>query len=392
MPGCTTANWQSPRAERARPAVNGLTRLRARVETWLTERWYGEPGVLVALRPLAWLFKAAAARNARRGKRYAAAHPSPVPVIVVGNLVAGGTGKTPVVSYLAERLTALGARPGIVARGYGGKVSKRPRLVTPASDPYLCGDEAVELAQATGCPVVVCADRPAAVRWLAELLHCSVVVSDDGLQHYRMDRALELVLIDAERQLGNGELLPVGPLRELPARLRTADQVLLVSGGAAEARTTSPLPLQVPVSSVQLRISHCRPLLEAERRPIEQAPFSGEDVVALSAIGNPARFHADLRTLGCSVLPRTLADHAKLHQLQPDWPAASWVVVTAKDAVKLRAVAASSARSAACDWLSRVWVAERQVVLADEGAAMITEQLEELVTETAQLPAGAAHS
>ena len=388
MPGCTTANSQSPRAERARAAVNGIARLRTRMEAWLTERWYGEPGVLSVLRPVAWLFKAVAARNAMRGKRYAAAHPSPVPVIVVGNLVAGGTGKTPVVGYLAERLIALGARPGIVARGYGGKVSKLPRLVTPTSDPDLCGDEAVELAQLTSCPVVVGADRPAAVRWLAELLRCSVVISDDGLQHYRMDRALELVLLDAQRRFGNGELIPVGPLREPPERLQMAD-LILVSGGTDEASTTGSLPVRAPVHCVDLRMTHCRLLQEAGRMPIEQAPFLGEDVVALSAIGNPARFHSDLRALGCTVLPWTLADHAKLHRLRPDWPAASWVVVTAKDAVKLEAVAAESA---AGDWLERVWVVEREVVLSDEGAALITEQLERLVIATERVTAGAASS
>jgi tetraacyldisaccharide 4'-kinase len=203
------------------------------VHSWLNRIWYeGSPPPWWLL-PLSLAYGAAAgsrrylyARQLRKTTRMSA------PVIVVGNLSVGGTGKTPLVCWLAARLAERGFKPGIVTRGYGG-ASGRVRLIGSTDDPKLEGDEAILLARRTGAPVAVGRDRPAASQLLIDA-GCNVIVSDDGLQHYALERDCEIVVIDGDRRFGNGWLLPAGPLRETPARLAVADAV---------ARTASKLPV-----------------------------------------------------------------------------------------------------------------------------------------------------
>ena len=148
-----------------------------------------------------------------------------VPVVVVGNVTVGGTGKTPLVIWLANRLRQEGYSPGIVARGYRGAARHWPQQVRPDSDPFAVGDEAVVLARRCRCPVSVGPDRVAAVDALLQYHDCDVIISDDGLQHYALGRDVEIVVVDGVRRFGNGYCLPAGPLREPAKRVRSADFV-----------------------------------------------------------------------------------------------------------------------------------------------------------------------
>ncbi len=340
-------------------------------------RWYGQAGVLQLLAPLSWLYAAIAASRKQRALASLSANEVAgqpdlsVPVVVVGNIVAGGTGKTPVVIDVVQRLRRLGASPGVVARGYGGRSATWPRVVTALSDPQCCGDEAVEVASRLGCPVVVGPDRTAAARWLVEYFGCDVIVSDDGLQHYRLQRALEIAVVDAVRGQGNGYLLPVGPLREPIERLLTVDCVVKTARenelGNAVAGPAEVFALFRPISATHL--------LSNSTVDLAQAPFVGEHCIALSAIGNPTRFHDDLAALGCTLTTRVLADHSSYTNFVADWAKESLVVTTAKDAVKLRSLTSADSSGLTNSWLEQVWVLNRDLLLSDSHSAALDKLL-----------------
>lgn len=290
----------------------------------LQQAWYTPGGAPWWLLPLSFLFRGVVnlRRVLYRRGLLTVWHPG-VPVIVVGNISVGGTGKTPLVVWLAQRLRAHGYRPGIVTRGYGGKAQDWPRSVTPHSDPALVGDEPVLLAQRCDCPIVAAPDRVAAVRHLLEATDCNVVISDDGLQHYRLGRDIEIIVIDGIRRFGNGACLPAGPLREPPQRLTEADFVV-VNGGP-------PAPGEF---GMQLRAGMAIPLVGGERKPL--GAFSGQRVHAVAGIGNPQRFFDTLQGQGLEVIPHPFPDHhpyqARDLVFDDDFP----VLMTEKDAVKLR--------------------------------------------------------
>lgn len=301
--------------------------------------WYGPAHPLgLALRPFAWLYCALARLHPlswrlgwRRPARLA------VPVIVVGNVTVGGTGKTPTVLALAERLRAAGWRPGILARGYGGRSRHWPRWVHAGSDPSEVGDEPLLLARRSGCPVVVGPDRAAAGR-LAQRAGCDVLLCDDGLQHHALARDLEIALIDGARGLGNGHCLPAGPLREPPARLARVDWIL-INGEAGD--WVEQLPAGVPRSRLRLRPGALINLRHPERRqPL--AALRGQRVTAVAGIGHPERFFTLLRAQGLEIEPRPYPDHHRFTSRD----AASWpdgpLVMTEKDAVKCAPFAADN--------------------------------------------------
>lgn len=244
-----------------------------------------------------------------------------VPVIVVGNLTVGGTGKTPLVTWLAQFLRQHGYRPGLIARGYGGKASQWPQAVTAESDPALVGDEPVLLARATGCPMRVAPDRVAAARALLAEHDCNVILSDDGLQHYALGRDIEIAVIDGERRFGNGHCLPAGPLREPASRLKDVD--LIVANGAAQAGEFA----------MQVHAGEAINLVSGERRALES--FRGQPVHAVAGIGHPARFFTALQDAGLTVEPHAFPDH---HAFRPEDLAFDdgAVLMTEKDAVKCR--------------------------------------------------------
>lgn len=266
-------------------------------------------GALVFTRRL--LFKARLLKSAHPG----------IPVIVVGNITAGGTGKTPLVLWIAELLRKHGWSPAIVSRGYGGRLAG-PGAATIASDPLEVGDEPILLSRRSGCPVWVGPDRIAVIRALrAQHPDVDVVILDDGLQHYRLRRDLEIAVVDA-RGAGNGFLLPAGPLREPVRRLRSVDAVVRHGApGEGFAMTLEGATLHRMADA-------------ADRRPASS--FAGQAVHAVAGIGHPNRFFLHLGALGMKPVPHPFPDH---HPFQPqdlDFAVDAPVVMTEKDAVKLR--------------------------------------------------------
>ncbi|QKT05102.1 tetraacyldisaccharide 4'-kinase [Ectothiorhodospiraceae bacterium 2226] len=284
--------------------------------------WYTPHPLGLLLRPLGWLYCALAQLRAalyRAGLR--ARTRLPVPVIVVGNISVGGTGKTPLVIWLAHWLQAQGYRPGIVSRGYGGAAGSWPQQVRPDSDPTMVGDEPVLIAQRTGCPMAVGPDRVAAARALLEYHNCDILVSDDGLQHYRLGRDIEIAVLDGVRRLGNGQCLPAGPLREPPARLQRVDCVV-VNGTAGAGEY-----------AMQLQPAAARHLQD-DARTFPLTELNGQAVDAVAGIGHPARFFDLLRRLGAQPREHAFPDHHRYRA--DDLVLAGPVIMTEKDAVKCR--------------------------------------------------------
>jgi tetraacyldisaccharide 4'-kinase len=275
----------------------------------------------------------------RRG--WLAASPLQRPVVVVGNLTVGGSGKTPLVVWLCEQLRAAGHQPGVILRGYRGSAAAAGAAlrVEPYSDPALVGDEAVLLRARTGAPVAVCRDRVRAARLLLDE-GVDVLIADDGLQHLRLPRCFEIVVVDAARGFGNGYLLPAGPLREPASRLERADA--LVIHGASHAPGTLPHRARTGPYAMQLRGEWLRPLEQAGMREqqgagLALAAFAGRRVHALAGIGNPQRFFAQLRAAGLELIEHPLPDHARLRPEQLEFADGLPVLMTEKDAVKCRA-------------------------------------------------------
>ncbi len=252
----------------------------------------------------------------------------PVPVIVVGNLTAGGTGKTPVTIWLAEALRARGFSPGIVSRGYGGSKSASPMRVDGRSDPATVGDEPVLLARRTGLPVCVDRDRLRAAEMLVED-GVDIVIADDGLQHLRLARDYEICVIDGRRWLGNRLLLPAGPLRDSPARLFEVDQIL-VNGRYSQCCESA---AEQNAIVFELLADAARRLNGSLTRPL--ADFSGTTVHAVAAIGNPERFFAELRARDIQVIEHAWPDHAALDLATLSFADNFAILMTEKDAVKV---------------------------------------------------------
>jgi tetraacyldisaccharide 4'-kinase len=283
--------------------------------------WRNDGVVARALVPLATGFQWIAMHRRRRLQRGAAA--ISVPVVVVGNIAVGGTGKTPLVIWLARRAAALGWRPGVVLRGYGGRHGG-VSAVGVDSDPVVVGDEALLIARQTRCPVRVGADRVAAARSLVSATAVDLVISDDGLQHYHLARDGEVVVVDAHRRHGNQRCLPAGPLREPLTRLNEVDRVI-GKGGAVDATG----------HQFRLRTGELTPVAAGAGRP----PVPGDRVHGIAGIGDPDGFFDTLRSMGFVVTAHRFGDH---HRYAPrdlagmdDAP----VVMTEKDAVKCDALA-----------------------------------------------------
>jgi tetraacyldisaccharide 4'-kinase len=246
----------------------------------------------------------------------------PVPVVVVGNLVAGGTGKTPLVLWLAAALAARGFRPAIVSRGYRG-ANAQPCEVHAGGEAARYGDEPLLLAERSGVPVWIGRDRAAAARAaIAAHPDRNLVICDDGLQHYALARDFEIAVED-ERGYGNGLLLPAGPLREPPSRQVDAT---VVNGGAARAGAFA----------MQLEPSGFRAVRDP-RRTIGADALLGLRLHAVAGIGNPARFFATLASLGLAFTPHAFPDHHAFGPGDLDFPGCDAVLMTEKDAVKCRA-------------------------------------------------------
>lgn len=300
---------------------------------WLHRIWYEGGSLYQLLLPLSGLYWLIT--TIRRGLYRAGlfkAFNAAVPVIIVGNITAGGTGKTPVTIWLCRELRSRGFSPGIVSRGYGGSRSSSSMRVDSASDPDVVGDEPVLLSRRTGCSVVVDADRARGVQMLVDD-GVDVVIADDGLQHYRLQRNYEICVIDGARGLGNRFLLPAGPLRETIDRLAEVDQVLFNGRiGPNAADLTAVEQNAIEFDLVANEVSRLNGSLT---RPIEK--FAGTTVHAVAAIGNPARFFDMLRAHGMQVIEHAYRDHARLSAADLEFGDEFEVLMTEKDAVKIAA-------------------------------------------------------
>jgi len=287
----------------------------------LERHWYRLTPVSVLLLPLGLFFCALV--QLRRTLYRLRVMPStslPVPVIVVGNITVGGTGKTPLVIWLANFLHQAGYRPGIVTRGYRGKSQTWPVAVTPQTLAEQVGDEAVLLARHSGCAVLAGPDRVAAARQHVEQ-GCTVIVSDDGLQHYRLRRDIEIAVIDSTRRFGNRLCLPAGPLREPVSRLRSVS--VCVANGAPQAGELGMTIVPTGFYS----------LAKPERRASADQ-FRDGPVHAVAGIGNPERFFSSLRDLGLNVIPHPFPDHHHFLPGELEFSDDRPVIMTEKDAVK----------------------------------------------------------
>ncbi len=333
-------------------------------DSFLQRVWYDREAqwLSFALLPLSWLFGFVVACR-RAAYRFGLLRRVRVarPVVVIGNVTVGGTGKTPFAIWLAAQLQAKGMRVGIVLRGYGGSSAQWPRDVRSDTAPEEVGDEAVLLAQRTGAIVVAGPDRVAAAQ---RAIKCGaeIVLSDDGLQHYRLARDREIVVIDGRRGVGNRQLLPAGPLREPVSRLAQAD-LRVVSWRDGSARPLTPVAATIQACA---RLSAAIALVGGETRPLES--FKGTRVHAVAAIGHPQQFFAALQQLGIEVAPHPLPDHARFAAEDIRFPDDLPVLMTEKDAVKCVRFADQ-----------RHWAVRMEVMVSEQDAAAVHAMLGRLL-------------
>lgn len=293
------------------------------------ELWYGTQGAAVPMCILSaiygwiirlrrWLYSVGALRSTHL----------PVPVVVIGNVTVGGTGKTPLALWLAAELARAGRRPGIVCRSYAA-LSNRAAEVGRDANPALYGDEATLMARRASCPVWSGPKRAAtATEMLAAHPDVDVVLCDDGLQHYALHRDAEIVVVDAARGFGNGRLLPAGPLREPVDRLATAHAIVL-NGESAMGN----LPRGVPTYRMTLR-GDLFVALANSARTVTARELAGGTIAAVAGIGNPDRFFDHLRSLGLEFRPHAFPDHHPFTAEDLQRLDAEWVLMTEKDAIK----------------------------------------------------------
>lgn len=285
--------------------------------------WWDRNGVALVLLPLSWLFCGLVwLRRAAYRIRILPSKRMSVPVIVVGNITVGGTGKTPLVIWLASRLKKMGYKPGIVSRGYGGSAKYWPQQVLPGSDPTAVGDEPVLIASRTGCPVSVGPDRVAAALAMQKHIDCDVIISDDGLQHYALRRDIEIAVMDGERGVGNGFCLPAGPLRERVSRLNKVDMVVS-NGTAGRGQYVMLLKCTAVINIFDPR----------KRKSLDDFAGAGR-VHAVAGIGNPERFFKKLETAGISIERHGFPDHHRFTAEDLDAFGDATLLMTEKDAVK----------------------------------------------------------
>ncbi|MGA7539695.1 MAG: tetraacyldisaccharide 4'-kinase [Steroidobacteraceae bacterium] len=305
---------------------------------WLFRLWYEQPPRISGLLPLSWLYGAAVAvRRAAYRRGWIRSHAVGRPVIVIGNLTVGGTGKTPLTIWLANQLRQRGIEAGIVSRGYGRR-DGRLRMVAADSAWQEVGDEPLILRRRTGCATIVASDRVAAAQALLER-GAQVILADDGLQHLQMARDCEIVVIDGERGFGNGRVLPAGPLREDARRLRDADAVVVNGGTRGAALQGVPPELESVALRMRLAAAEARRLADPGE-PMPLATFRGRPVHAVAGIGNPRRFFGDLRACGLEVIEHAFPDHHPLSAAELDFGDGLAVLMTEKDAVKCGKIAA----------------------------------------------------
>jgi tetraacyldisaccharide 4'-kinase len=314
--------------------------MKQRVASWFEREWTQESYWQFLLRPLSWLLRCVIElRRFAFNRSWLKSERLPVPVIVVGNITVGGSGKTPLVIWLVDHLRAAGYTPGVISRGYGG-TEAGPFEVGPLSDAQQVGDEPVLIATRTDVPIFIGRDRVAAgLALLAAQPDCDVIISDDGLQHHRLQRTIEIAVVDGEVQFGNGRLLPAGPLREPIDRLHSVDFVVVNEGNSEHARKPAPLasPGIMPGGPVSMRLSG--QVFYNAKDPNWHAlagDIRGQNLHAVAGIGRPKRFFDHLRRLGLSVIEHPFPDHHAYREEDFTFGTEAIVLMTEKDAVKCR--------------------------------------------------------
>lgn len=339
----------------------------------LPEDWYRGAAWLQLLRPLSALYQWLA--SGRRAKHSALQHAGNKPVIVIGNITVGGTGKTPIVIALTQWLEEKGYRVAVLSRGYGASPPALPYLVESDCKPEQCGDEIAMMRQHLSGVIMIDPDRRRALDALELRDDCDIVISDDGLQHYRLRRDIEWVIIDGARGLGNGSCLPAGPLREPVARLQEVDQVLINGNWRAQhskqqsglddvSEKLSHFELQ-PNTWVNVKSGEQLSLAEGLKR------FGGEDLQAIAGIGNPDRFFQTLNTMGLSFASRAFADHYPYQAEDLSAWQHKTLLMTEKDAVKCQSFTGEQ-------W----WYLHVAAVIPEAVKAVAWQQLQELLARS----------
>ncbi len=329
------------------------------MQKWLDSVWYSKRNIgWVLLLPfsglytlLSWLHRSLWQTGILRPE------PLPVPVIVVGNITAGGTGKTPLVIWLAHCLQEIGMRPGVISRGYGGRIGKGPVRVGPDMDPDDCGDEPAMIAGRVSCPVMVGSDRVAVARELIGI-GCDVLIADDGLQHRRLVRDFEFLVIDGQRGFGNGSRLPAGPLRESSQRAQTVACVVVNGAGGEPGFSGSAVRMDL-IGDKLWRLD--------DSEKIDLDSWS-EPVHAIAGIGNPERFFERLERAGLALERHAFADHFSYREKDLEFAMGVAIVMTEKDAIKCRRFD-----------LDDAWYLPVTASFADDGGQQIRMRLETML-------------
>ncbi len=324
----------------------------------LDKYWYDSNLVAWLLLPISWLYCfIVRIRKKLYQFNFKKSFSATKPLVVVGNIAVGGSGKTPLLIALCDYLQSNGYKPGIVSRGYGGSVTG-VKQVSDTDSAKLVGDEPLMIHQRTKLPVVVGADRVAAVEYLLSHNHCDVVLSDDGLQHYRMARALEICVIDSVRGHGNGYCLPAGPLREPLTRLNEVD--IVVYSGVSTAT-----PDQDSYSLAFVGLCH---LTTAEKGVMSS--FTDKTIHAVAGIGHPARFFQQLRDNGLTIIEHVFPDHHAYEKSDfLDWQD-ECIIMTEKDAVKCERLS-----------LDNAWFVRVEAILSETLEAKLADKLLPLLTK-----------
>lgn len=320
--------------------------------------WYSRSKIVYLLLPFSFLFwLISTIRRVLFQSGILSAYKAPVPVVIVGNLSVGGNGKTPVVVWLVQQLQARGLTCGVISRGYGSQSEIFPLLVNAETDPIQGGDEPVLIAKRTGAPVCISPDRRQAVELLLSRYPCDVLVSDDGLQHYKLRRDIEIVVMDAVRGLGNGWVLPAGPLRELPSRLASVD--LIITNGGENAYSDAVMRLN-PHYAINLVTNEKRELGVFKR------------AIAIAGIGNPTRFFNMLQAEGIQlVTSQAFRDHQQFDpELFARFDSTLPLLMTEKDAVK-------------CDRFSQRnwWYVPVDAEISGEKSAALLDKIEQMTQQ-----------
>jgi tetraacyldisaccharide 4'-kinase len=308
------------------------------MQNWFLKQWQMFGLAQLLLLPMSWVFDALSSMRRwlyRQG--LVSSYRLPVPVIVVGNISVGGTGKTPLVIYLAEQLKNAGYHPGVISRGYGGTQSGG---VTPESNPLQFGDEPVLIAKRAACPVWVDVNRVKAGQGLLrQYPQCNLIISDDGLQHYRLKRDIEIVVVNSQHSFGNQHLLPSGPLREKVSRLSQANAI--VDNGKAGIKTLLKQQSLPPVYGMSLVMQGIYSL--DDMRKISLIDLQQQSVIAIAGIGHPERFFNFIKGLGLNCEYLAFDDHHAFTQQDFANMQHKTILMTEKDAVKCRRLQLSNA-------------------------------------------------